>query len=71
MKKSKKAAILAAVFSASLNMNGCTYGPETFYTDDAVTTAPQSSVEVHAQDSTAESGTEAEVSTESNDEPQA
>lgn len=71
MKKSKKAAILAAVFSASLNMNGCTYGPEPTYMDDAVTTAPQSSVEAQEEDSTAESVTEAEVSTESINEPQA
>lgn len=73
MKKSKKAAILAAVFSASLNLNGCTYGPEPTYMDEAVTTAPQTSVEAQqeVEDQTEESSTEAEAPTENDGEPQA
>lgn len=31
MRKSKSTAVLAAVFSAAINMNGCTYGPSPDY----------------------------------------
>lgn len=31
MRKSKSTAVLAAVFSAAMNMNGCTYGPSPDY----------------------------------------
>ncbi len=31
MKKGKRAALAAAAFIASMNLNGCAYGPEPYY----------------------------------------
>ena len=52
MKKGKKTALVAAAFIASMNLNGCAYGPEPYYEDPETPTAAEVTSESKVQETT-------------------